>query len=455
VRLWKQWQLAKGVGTWLRALFLFVFMTTVLNASTVSGSIVVIAPLEGTVGISMESYMGRIMEESLQSQAEAVVFTLDTPGGLVSSMRAMTASLLDAPLPVVIWVSPKGARAASAGAFLLEAAHIAAMAPGTNVGAAHPVVASGKDVPDEEMKRKVTNDLAAHMRSLAQMRKRNSSIAEKMVTESLSFTAQEALKSNIIDVIASDEEELLRFIDGRAVVVQGRERLLSVSGATIVKIDMTPREKMLQFLSDPNVAYILLTAGIFAIVMEVLTPGGFVLGTSGAVMALMGAYGLRMLPFNWAGLILLLAGVIVIILDLLVGGIGILSLFGMAALVTGGLILFRTPGGELLNVSRSVIVGMTVAISFLFCVAVVYIWKSMRRQPYSGQEGLVGYRAEVLEALEPDGLVKCHGELWKARSESGERLLSGTPVRVVEVEGLVLVVAVEREESVLNEREGS
>lgn len=428
------------------ALFLIGLLTFCPWQQATAASNVIVSPLEGSVGITMEEYMGRIIEEASQEKAELVVFTLDTPGGLVSSMRAMTSSLLDAPVPVVIWVAPEGARAASAGAFILQAAHVAVMAPGTNVGAAHPVVASGKDVPDEEMKRKITNDLAAHMRSLAQVRGRNAVIVEKMVTESLSLTAQEALKENVIDLLATNIGEITEQLDGKKVMIQGKEKTLSLKAYRVVNVEMEPREKMLQFLSDPNVAYLLLTAGIFAIVLEVLSPGGFVLGTSGAVMVLMGAYGLRMLPFNWAGLILLLAGIVVIIVDLLIGGLGILSFFGMAALITGGLILFRAPEGELLNVSKSVIIGMTVAFSLFFIIAVIFIWKSMKKQVHSGQEGLVGYKAQVLESLQPEGLVKCHGELWKAQSVTGETLLPGTSVRVVRVEGLVLVVEKENGE---------
>ena len=435
----------------LSVLIICLSVFTLFSQAAFAATNVIVTPLQGSVGITMEEYMKRVVEEAYQNKAGLVVFTMDTPGGLVTSMRAMTSFLLDAPLPVVMWVAPEGARAASAGAFLLQAAHVAVMAPGTNVGAAHPVVASGKDVPDEEMKRKITNDLAAHMRSLAQVRGRNAEVVEKMVTESLSLTAYEAHKEKVVDFLAADIDELLENLEGWKVDVRGDKRVLSLKSYQIINVEMTPRERMLQLLSDPNVAYLLLTAGIFAIVLEVLSPGGFILGTAGAVMVLMGAYGLRMLPFNWAGLILLLAGIVVIIVDLLVGGIGILSLFGMAALVTGGLILFRAPGGELLSVSKSVIIGMTVAFSLFFIIAVVFIWKSMKRQVYSGQEGLIGYKAEVLEALQPEGLVKCHGELWKARTESGETLPEGTPVRVVRVEGLVLFVEKEDREKVLNE----
>ncbi|MDI9369520.1 MAG: ATP-dependent Clp protease proteolytic subunit, partial [Synergistota bacterium] len=303
------------------------------------------APLEGTVGVSMEVFAAGVLARAAEEGAGLLVFTMDTPGGLVSSMRAMTAAILDSPVPVVVWVSPEGARAASAGAFILQAAHIAAMAPGTNVGAAQPVMASGQDAPEEDMKKKITNDLAAHMRSLSQLRRRNPDLAERMVTNSVSLTAEEALAGGLTDLVAPSLESLLTAVNGRSVLMKGEERVVSFDPSLVVELSMSPRERVLQFISSPDIAYMLLSAGILMIVLEVLSPGGFVLGTAGAVMVLLGAFGLRMLPFNWAGVVLLVAGIGVLVLDLMVGGMGVLSLFGLASLVTGGLILFRAPGG--------------------------------------------------------------------------------------------------------------
>ena len=398
------------------------------------------AVLEGTVGVSMENFVTGVLARAEVEKGGLVVFRMDTPGGLVSSMRAITAALLESPVPVVVWVSPQGARAASAGAFILQAAHVAAMAPGTNVGAAQPVMASGQDAPDKDMKRKITNDLAAHIRSLAQLRKRNPDLAERMVTHSVSLTSEEALAEGVTDLLAPDMESLLLGVRGRRVLVKGEEKILAPESGTPVEISMTSREKALQFISSPDIAYLLLTAGVLMIVLEVMSPGGFVLGTSGAVMVLLGAFGLRMLPFNWAGIVLLVAGIGVLVLDLMVGGIGILSIFGLAALVTGGLILFRAPGGELLNVSMSVIGGMSLALGLFFLGALFLVVRSFRKKAVSGREGMEGKKAVVVEDLRPEGLVRCHGEIWKARSSSGAFFVKGDEVRVAGLEGIVLVV---------------
>ena len=405
-----------------------------------AAAFVLAAPLEGTVGIAMERFAGDVLERADREQATLVVFRLDTPGGLVSSMRGITTAILESKVPVVVWVSPSGARAASAGAFILQAAHVAAMAPGTNVGAAQPVMASGKDAPDTDMKKKITNDLAAQIRSLAQLKKRNADVAEKMVTESLSITAEEALSLGVVDLVASDMESLLLALRGREVTTGSRTMHLDPPSGPPVEVSMSLREKILQFVSSPDIAYLLLTAGVLAIIFEVMSPGGFVLGTAGAVMVLLGAFGLRMLPFNWAGIILLAAGVGVLVLDLLVGGIGVLSLFGLAALVTGGLILFRAPGGELLNVSMSFIAGMSIALGLFFFAALYLVLRSLKRRTSSGREGMIGMEAEVMEDLAPVGLVKCRGEIWRARSADGAPLAKGRTGKVAAVRGMTLVV---------------
>ena len=285
------------------------------------------------------------------------MLAIDTPGGLVSSMTAMVNQILTSPVPIVVWVYPYGARAASAGAFIVQAAHVAAMAPGTRIGAAHPVTAGGGDVPSDEMNRKITNDLAAQMRSLAEERGRSAEVAARMVTESLSLTAQEAMSRGVVDVMATELEELLVAINGRKVVVGGRKIVLDLSDYEVEHTEMPMRLKVLHFISRPDIAYLLLMLGIYAIIFEILSPGGFVLGTSGAIMILLGAYGLRMLPLNWAGIILLIAGITVMIIDLLIGGMGVLSAFGGVAIIVGGLIIYRAPGGELLRYSMTFVTG--------------------------------------------------------------------------------------------------
>ena len=428
--------------------FLFMLFVSVFTVSLflppLSGNettgLVLVTDLNGVVGISMENYVSKVLETGKEKNVALIVFELDTPGGLVSSMRSITNEIMDSPIPVLVWVSPRGARAASAGAFIVQSASIAAMSPGTNIGAAHPVQASGGDVPDEEMNKKITNDLAAQMRSLAQMHGRNSETCSKMVTDSISLTAEEAQTDGVIDLLESELSILLKKANGLNIKVAGIERVFSLEGYEISRIEMTPREKVLQFISNPTVAYLLLMVGIYAIIFEVLSPGGFVMGVSGAVMVLLGAYGLRMLPVNAAGIILLVVGIAVMVLDLLVGGIGILSLFGMAAMIFGSLIVFKAPGGELLNVSMNVILGAVVAVSVFFLLAIAFILKTLRKKASSGQEGLVGNMAIALEDLSPEGLVKCHGEIWRARSASGAVIQKGETARIIKTEGLLLFV---------------
>ncbi len=409
------------------------------GARATASPLVISAEMEGVVGTVLETFLGEVLEEAREKDAAMVVLRLDTPGGLVSSMRSMTSAIVNSPVPVAVWVSPSGARAASAGAFLVQSGHIAAMARGTNIGAAHPVSAGG-DIEDSEMNRKITNDLAAQMRSLADERGRDAGVAERMVTKSLSLTSREALDAGVVDLIADDLDELLAAADGRLITVGGEELRIELGRYVVEERSMSGRLRALHFISRPDIAYLLLLAGIYAIVFEVLSPGGFVMGVSGAVMVLMGAYGLRMLPFNWAGIILLLAGVAVMILDLLVGGIGILSLFGTAALILGGLIVYRAPGGELLNVSMGVVGGAILALTVFFLIAASAVWRSMRRHIESGSEGLVGMVIQTRSILDPEGMVLCHGELWRARVENGVRVDKNESVQIVRVDGLVLVV---------------
>lgn len=401
-------------------------------------NVVMVVPLEGTVGTVMETYMIDVLRKA-EEEAYMVVFELDTPGGLVSSMTEITKQITQARVPVVMWVYPSGARAASAGAFLVMASHIAAMAPGTRIGAAHPVLASGGDV-DETMGEKITNDLAAQMRSLASTRGRNARVAERMVTESLSLTAEEALEEGVIDCIASDVGSLLAAVDGRAVQLADGETVLDLSGYEILREEMPTRLKILEFISRPDIAYLLLVLGIYAIIFEVLSPGGFVMGTAGAIMVLLGAYGLRMLPLNYAGIILLVAGIVVMVVDLLVGGIGILSAFGALSLIVGSLIIYRAPGGELLRFSMTFLAGAIVVLSAFFAVAAWAVLRAMKRRIVSGQEELVGMTGKVVQDLNPEGTIFCHGEYWKAKSSDGSPIAKDEWVEVESVDGFVLIV---------------
>jgi membrane-bound serine protease (ClpP class) len=440
----------------LSLIFLFFPATFAGAVADTAGAVILRASVNGVIGIAMEDHLTEIFHEAEKTGADVIVLDIDTPGGLATSMRAMYQAILESPVPVVVWVWPSGARAASAGAFIVLSGHVAAMAPGTNMGAAHPVTAGGGDIPDEEMAQKVTNDFAAQIRSLAEQRGRNTKACELMVTESVSYTAKEALEAGVIDIVAADLETLVQAVSGRTVrLASGDEIRLSLDSYEVRRYEMSPRLKILHFISRPDIAYLLLIVGIYAIIFEVLSPGGFVMGVSGAVLVLLGSYGLRMLPVNLAGLILLVAGIAVMILDLVVGGVGILSFFGAAALVFGGLIIYRAPGGELLNMSYSFLIGAVVVITAFFLLAAFAVWKSFGRKAVSGSEGMSGLKAVVVADLTPEGSVNCHGEIWRAVSRTGETIPRGQKVRVVKSEGLTLHVIPVEEENRTGEGEKS
>ncbi|GHS90494.1 serine protease [Synergistales bacterium] len=422
--------------------FFFIYFLVMYATGALAADKVIVSTLSGTVGVQMEAFVARVVALAENDKAALVVFRLDTPGGLVDATRGITQSILESKVPVAVWV-PRGGRAASAGAFIMQAAHIAAMAGGTNIGAAHPVTAGGDDVPNSDMKKKVMNDLLAQMRTLTQLRKRNEQVAQFMVEESISLTAAEALTDNVIDIIADDLPSLLMAVDGR--VISSGQTIRLNADAVIEEIDMNVQEQLIQYLSSPDIAYILLVGGLLAIFYEVITPGGYILGVTGAVMLLMGGIGLKMLPFNWAGIALVGVGVLLMCLELIVGGTGLLSLLGLGALISGGLFLFRAPGGELLNVSIGMIVGMVTTIGLCFTIFAMMITKTLRSAVTTGSQGLVGslvYVTEDFTAIDETsftfGMVKCKGELWRAKAEGP--LSGGGEATVVSVDGLTLTI---------------
>lgn len=424
----------------VRASVLALALLCCLAGSGLAAGRVVLAPLSGSVGVQMEQFVERVVHRAEEERAGLVVFELDTPGGLLGATYGIVRTILASRVPVAVWVPP-GGRAASAGAFIMQAAHVAAMASGTNVGAAHPVVASGKDLPDDDMKKKVVNDLGARMRSLTQLRGRNQGAAQRMIEDSLSLTAQEALAEGAIDLVADDLRTLLEAAAGRTVTIDSVPvRIDTEPDAAVERVEMTWQERLIQFLSSPDIAYLLLMGGLLALFYEIVTPGGFALGTTGAVMLLLGGIGLRMLPFNWAGIALIGAGVIVMGLDLLVGGMGILSLLGVAVIAAGGVFLFRAPGGELLRVSASLIVGMTAALGACFALFAFLVARSLRRRVSTGRQGLIGLDAMVVEPLSAaGGMVRCRGELWRAQTEAGSMAV-GEVGTVLALEGITLVI---------------
>jgi membrane-bound serine protease (ClpP class) len=406
-----------------------------------SRTTVYIADLDGVVGVPIEEHMENVFERVGGSRDAVLVIRMDTPGGLVSSMSAIMSMIAGAKFPVVVWVAPQGARAASAGAFIVQASHVAVMAPGTNIGAAHPVVAGGGDIGDSEMSRKVMNDLKAKMRSFAEERGRNVEAAESMVSESISLTAREALSDDVIDMIASDEDELFDKLDGRIVKVGEREIQISLENREIVRIEMTPRLRALEVLSNPQIAYIAFLAGVFLIIIEMRAPGGYVMGVCGTALLLMAGYGLRVLPVNMTGLALLVGGIAAVIADLLVGGVGLLAAAGIGVMLFGGLMLFRAPGGELLRVSSGFVVGVTLAKGVLILIVAFLAYKALSLRPVSGKEGMKGERAVILPREGGALMVFIHGEYWRVEPiEPYLDLSTGDEVEVMKIESTKLYV---------------
>ena len=405
-------------------------------------STVTLAELHGTVGVQLEEFVKEVISYSESRNDSLIVFELDTPGGLVEAMRGIVQAVLASRVPVAMWIPP-GGRAASAGAFIVQAAHIAAMSPGTNIGAAHPVTAGGKDIDGDTMTSKVMNDLKAQMRSVVQLRGRNQDIAEQMIEESISLTATEALKAHAIDLIAGDVNSLVKAVRGRRVKIGQTLTTLKLDDEVVIsRVGMSFGERIIQFVSSPEIAYLLLSGGLMAIFFEVITPGGFILGTTGGVMFLLGAIGLKMLPFNWAGVVLIAAGIILMVVDLVAGTSGLLSLLGLPVFCLGGVFLFRAPGGELLQISLSVIVGIAVSLGICFGVAAYLVVKGLRRKVSTGRQGMVGLTVKAVSELTPSeaGQVMCHGEIWRAKSFSGI-IPEGESGIVKSLDGMTLIVS--------------
>ena len=420
-------------------------MLTILSSTSTTAlakSTITLAELHGTVGVQLEEFARNVITDSNSRNDSLIIFELDTPGGLVEAMRGIVQAILASRVPVAVWVPP-GGRAASAGAFIVQAAHIAAMSPGTNIGAAHPVTAGGEDIGNDTMTSKVMNDLKAQMRSVVQLRGRNQDIAEQMIDDSISLTATEALKAKAIDVIAPDASSLIKAVQGRRVKSGSSSATLSLDDEVVItRAGMSLTERIIQFVSSPEIAYMLLSGGMMAIFFEVITPGGFILGTTGGVMLLLGAIGLKMLPFNWAGVMLIAAGIILMAVDLIAGTSGLLTLLGLPVFCLGGVFLFRAPGGEMLQISMTFIVGIAVSLGICFGVAAYFVIKGLRRKVSTGTQGMLGLEVKAISELSASkpGQVMCHGEIWNARALEGV-IASGATGTVKAMDGMTLVIA--------------
>ncbi|RPI55319.1 MAG: nodulation protein NfeD [Acidobacteria bacterium] len=410
---------------------------------TAAGSkpVVYSAEVESIIHPVSAAFMIETIERADADNAALVLFTLRTPGGLVDSTRDIVTKMISAKTPVAVYVGPSGARAASAGFIITIAADIAAMAPGTHIGAAHPVSGGGAAM-DETSSKKAAEDMAAYVRTIAAKRGRNAQLAEQAVLQSKAFTEEEALKAAppLIDLIASSADDLLEKIDGRTVTrFDGRTIALRTSAAQVVDVEMTLRQRILSSIAHPNIAYILLSLGTLGLTIELWSPGAILPGVVGGLSLLLAFFALQVLPINYVGLLLMIFGLALFALEIKVTSYGLLTVGGIIALIFGSLMLIDSPAPELqLNPALvvSTVVGFTAIAGFLVRLAVA----AQRTAPVSGAEGLVGERGEVLTPIAPGapGSVRVHGEIWNA--VASEPVSSGVRVIVTNLNGLTLTV---------------
>jgi len=450
-------------GLWLVALALALGLP-IRPAHTADDASGVLIPVTGPIGPATSDFFVRHLQQAQESGARLVVLRLDTPGGLETSMRDMIQAILAADVPVIAFVAPSGARAASAGTYLMYASHIAAMAPATNLGAATPVQIGGapgggdaptprpkdgkdgKDAPSGEkaapepgsaMERKAVNDSVAYLRGLAELRGRNADWAEHAVREGASLPAEEALAANVIDLVVTDLPELLRAIDGRVVKLQSREVTLQTAGIVLREVQPDWRTELLQLVTNPNIAYLLMLIGIYGLLLEGYNPGSIVPGVVGAISLLLALFAFQVLSVNYAGLALIALGVLLIVAESFVPSFGALGLGGIVAFVFGSVMLLDNdvPG---FGIAWQMVAVMGLAGSLVLLGIVSFAVRARRQPVVSGREGLLREQAEAVEAFEHHGLVRVHGELWNAVTR--RPVQAGQVLRIVRIDGLTLEV---------------
>jgi membrane-bound serine protease (ClpP class) len=423
----------------MKYLFFLSFLSLcLLNPERLEAQTVSSIRVDGMINPAVSDFIHRSLEKAQEANAECLIVHLNTPGGLLQSTREIVGDFLESDIPIIVYVSPGGAQAGSAGVFVTMAAHIAAMAPGTNIGAAHPVTLQGQ--PDSIMGAKITNDAAAFIRTIAEKRNRNLVWAEEAVRTSVSITETEALSQNVIDVIAKNDRDLLEKLDGRQVTTVKGVETLHVKDAKIETYEMGWTEKILDLLSDPNIAYILFMLGTYGLLFELYNPGSIFPGIVGVVSLLLAFYSMHTLPVNYAGLGLIIFGIILFVLEIKITSHGLLTIGGIISLTFGSFMLIRTPTGlEVVAISWKVIVATVAITTFFFAFLLGLGLKAQRRKPTTGQEGLIGEIGETVDQLNPDGTIRVHGEFWKATSTAG-KISKNTQVRIVSVKDLSLIV---------------
>jgi len=415
-------------------LFLLLFFISVLSPAF-AGEIRYLT-VDGIVNPVMSEFIVKGIQDAVKENAEAVVIQLDTPGGLDLSMRDIVKAMFSSDVPVIVYIAPAGSRAASAGVFITYAAHIAAMAPGTNIGSAHPVAMGGEKM-DETMMKKVENDAVAYIKGIAAKRHRNAEWAEKAVRQSVNVPAEEALKLKVVDLIAPDRKVLLEAIDGKKVEVVSGERILKTAKAEVKDIEMGLRYRILDAITNPNVAYILMMIGLIGLYFELSNPGLILPGVVGAISLVLAFYAFQTLSVNYAGLLLISLAVLFFIAEIKVVSYGLLTVAGIVALTIGSLMLFESPL-PFMRVSLWVVLPMVISITVIFLGAMYYGLKIRHKKPISGAEGLIDETGAANTDIEKEGKIFIEGEYWDAWSD--EPIKAGEKVRVIEVRGLKVKV---------------
>jgi membrane-bound serine protease (ClpP class) len=416
--------------------FVVFFLCSAPAYSEENRPVVLVITVNGVINPVSAEFIQKSIKKANEKKYEALVIELDTPGGLDTSMRNIVKDIIGSEVPVIVFVSPSGSRAASAGVFITLAAHIAVMAPGTNIGAAHPVSVGGK--MDKTMEAKATNDAVAYIKSLAASRGRNAKWAEAAVRKSISSTENEALKDKVIDLVTKDIHSLLLAVDGRKVKTESGIKVLSIKNATVIREELGLRQRILNFISDPNVAYILMLLGFYGLFFELTSPGSLFPGIIGGICLILAFFAFQTLPINYAGLLLIALAIILFILEIKIISHGILTIGGIISMVIGSLMLFESPA-PFMKLSLSIILPAVAVTALFFTVSLRLAFKAYKRKPVTGTEGLTGsIGIATTEIAKDSGTVRVHGELWAASSD--EPVAKGDKVIVDSVTGLELKV---------------
>ena len=418
--------------------FFIVITLCLISCGILNAQTVYTITVDGAINPASSDYIHDAILTAEGANAQCLVIFLNTPGGLLKSTRIIVSDFLSAPIPIIVYVAPGGAQAASAGVFITLAAHIAVMAPGTNIGAAHPVTLG--DQQDSIMLEKATNDAAAFIRTISEKRNRNMKWAEDAVRKSISITETEALRENVIDTIAANLNELLTMIHGTTVETSRGTTILQTREASIVTIEKSFQQKILEILSDPNIAYILLMLGIYGLLFELYNPGAILPGIVGFICLVLAFYSMHTLPINYAGLALILFAIVLFILEIKVVSHGLLTIGGVVALALGSIMLIQKESFlEFAVISWEIIVTTIVLTVLFFAFAIGMGIKAQRKKPTTGMQGIIGETGEAMSDLRPEGSVKIHGEIWNAVSLDGV-IKRGTKITVAEADKLVLKV---------------